>query len=58
MTEWLSGKKSYIIAACVGLVVAARFLNLLDETTYQVLLGLLGAGGIASLRAGITKSGV
>ncbi len=51
------GKKTYIVAAAVALAVFAHSLGWIDDNTFQVILGLLGAGGLAALRAGVTKSG-
>ena len=51
------GYKTYIVAAGIGLATFARVLGWIDNSTYEILLGLLGAGGLATLRAGVTKSG-
>lgn len=51
----LKGRKTYLIAAAVAVVVFARMAGLIDEGVYQVVLGLLGAGGLATLRAGMSK---
>lgn len=53
----LAGYKTYIIAALVAAVTVAQQLGYLDAATAQTLLGLLGAGGLATLRAGVTKNG-
>lgn len=53
----MSGYKTYIVAGLIGLTTAAKALGWIDDTVYQVVLGLLGAGGLAALRAGVTKSG-
>ncbi|MCL4500445.1 MAG: hypothetical protein M1438_01150 [Deltaproteobacteria bacterium] len=53
----MSGKKTYIAAGLIGLVTVARVLGWIDDALYQTLLALLGAGGLAALRAGVTKSG-
>ena len=53
----MNGKKTYAVAGALALVVFARALGWLDDGIYQNLLGLLGAGGLAALRAGVTKSG-
>lgn len=47
----LRGKRTYLIAALIGLLSAAKFLGWVDEGTFQTLSVLLGAGGIAALRA-------
>lgn len=56
MLEFLCGKKTYFIAAAVALASVARYLGYIDDAAYTTILGLLGAGGLASLRAGVTKS--
>jgi|ETNmetMinimDraft_26_1059896.scaffolds.fasta_scaffold00917_12 hypothetical protein len=49
----LKGKKTYIVAIAVGLVTVALQLRFIDMEMAQMLYGLLGATGIATLRAGI-----
>lgn len=49
--------KTYIIAVVIGLLTTAKALGWIDDKTFEILLGLLGAGGLAALRAGVTKSG-
>lgn len=51
--NFLSGYKTYLCALGGGLVVAAYFLQWIDAATAQVLLGLFGFGGLASLRAAL-----
>ena len=53
----LEGKKTYIFAALVALATFAKTIGWIDDTTYQALLALFGAGGLAALRSGVTKSG-
>lgn len=53
MTKFLEGKKTYIVAVSVGLVTIAWSLGFIDEVTRDTLFGLLGAGGVASLRLAI-----
>ena len=50
---YLKGKKSYIIAAGGAVVIGLYLAGVLDLTTTNILLGLLGFGGIAALRAGM-----
>ena len=57
MLSWLMGKKTYLQAGLAALVTLAHGLGWIDEKAYVTLLGLLGSGIVASLRAGITKSG-
>lgn len=55
--NFLIGKKTYLIAGALALVTFARVMGWLDDAAYQMICGLLGAGGLAALRAGVTKSG-
>tara|TARA_Y100000310_G_scaffold242266_1_gene246411 strand:- start:3125 stop:3292 length:168 start_codon:yes stop_codon:yes gene_type:complete len=54
--DFLKGKKTYMIALAVGLVTAAQVLGWIDADTYKVVLGFLGAGGLATLRAGVNSA--
>lgn len=54
MLDFLRGKKTYLVAALAGLLAAAQSLG------YQVpeeLWPILGAVGLGTLRAGVSKSG-
>lgn len=51
--DMLKGKKTYIIAALIGAVAAAKYLGYLDAETADILLVLLTGGGLATIRAGI-----
>lgn len=51
---FLKGKKTYLIAMAIGALTALKALGFIDEATYQTILGLLGAGGLMTLRAGVT----
>ncbi len=53
MFDWLKGSKAYLVAAGIGLATVANNLGWIDTSIYQMVLGLLGAGGVAALRAGI-----
>ena len=53
----LDGKKTYIFAALLALATFAKTVGWIDESTYQALLALFGAGGLAALRSGVSKSG-
>lgn len=53
----MAGKKTYLIAALIAVATFAKAMGWIDQTTYELILGLLGAGGLAALRAGVTKSG-
>lgn len=49
----LKGKKTYIVALLVAVATAAHQLGYIDAAMYTTALGLLGAGGLATLRAGV-----
>ena len=53
----LDGKKTYISAIVLALVTFAKAMSWIDQSSYELLLGVVGAGGLAALRAGVTKSG-
>ena len=50
-----AGYKTYASAAGIAAITLLHSLGYLSDETYQTLLGLLGAGGLAALRAGIGK---
>jgi hypothetical protein len=52
----LSGKKTYISAALLALATFARSVGWIDQSQYDLILGLAGAMGLAALRAGVAKS--
>ena len=53
----MGGYKTYISAGAMALVTFAKSMGWVDDHVYQILMGFLGAGGLAALRAGVTKSG-
>jgi hypothetical protein len=52
----LEGKKTYITAVVLALGSFAMALGWLSQEQYQVIIGLLGALGLATLRSGVAKS--
>jgi len=54
--EYLKGKKTYLCALAIAIIVFLQQIGVIDEETMKTLLTLFGAGGIAALRAGIKKS--
>jgi hypothetical protein len=52
----LAGKKTYITAAVLALATFARSVGWIEQTQYDLILGLTGAMGLAALRAGVSKS--
>jgi len=53
---FLDGKKTYLIGLVGLCVVGANLVGFLDAETANTLLGLLGFGGLISLRAGVSKA--
>jgi hypothetical protein len=51
----LAGKKTYLTAAAMGVAAFLRGLGWLDQQQYELVLGLLGSLGLATLRAGVSK---
>jgi len=54
--KMLSGKKTYITAVILALGVLARAMGWLTEEQYEIIMGLMGSLGLATLRAGVAKS--
>jgi hypothetical protein len=52
--EALKGKKTYLVALAAGLVVVAVHLGYITSDMGNTILGLLGATGLATLRAGVS----
>jgi hypothetical protein len=52
----LEGKKTYITAVVLALGSFAMALGWLSQEQYQVIIGLLGALGLAALRSGVAKN--
>jgi hypothetical protein len=52
----LSGYKTYIVAGLAGALTIAHALGYIDSDGYATLMALLGAGGVATVRAAIAKS--
>lgn len=50
----LVGKKTYLLAAAGGVVVALNLAGVIDAATAAKLAGLLGFGSVAALRSGIS----
>jgi hypothetical protein len=51
----LDGKKTYITAALAALASFGLAMGWLSKEQYEVILGLLGALGLAALRSGVAK---
>lgn len=47
----LTGKKTYIVAALAAVATLFKYLGYLDDDTFNMLVGLFGAGGMATMAA-------
>lgn len=52
---FFAGYKTYLSAAAIAAVTVAHYLGYLDDSHTHTLYALLGAGGLAALRAGVAK---
>jgi hypothetical protein len=52
----LNGKKTYIMAAIMGIGAFARGMGWLDQNQFELLLSVAGSMGLAALRAGVSKT--
>jgi hypothetical protein len=50
--NFLSGRKTYIFAAVIAIASGAKYLGWIDESLFQLIAGLCGAGAAAAIRAG------
>ena len=53
--SFLEGKKTYFVALCVAAVAGSLYLGYIDQDVANQLYILLGATGLATLRAGVSK---
>ena len=53
--QLLQGKKSYIISALTVTLGILHMMGRIDDSTYQSLLALLGAGAVTTLAAKINR---
>jgi hypothetical protein len=52
----LAGRRTYLVAIAVAAVALLHALGLLSADTAAALYGLLGAGGLATLRAAVPSA--
>lgn len=48
-------KKTYMVAVLAAVVAGLKFSGVITEDFYQLLMGLLASGGVATVRAAISK---
>ena len=53
LIKWLEGKKTYLVGACMAVLVFLKQIGKIDDATYNSLLALLMGGGLAALRSAI-----
>jgi len=58
MFEYLSGKKTYILAILGGVAMAIYLLGWIDKAVLEIIFGILGFGGLATLRSAVAKFGI
>ena len=51
----LAGYKTYIVAALGAVVTLLHTLGRIDDATYQTLMALLASGGVATVRAALSR---
>lgn len=51
----MKGWKTYLFAALIAVATGAKAAGLIDEKVYEIMVGLLGSGGLAALRAAVQK---
>ena len=49
----LMGHKTYVCAALMALAAVGYAFAWIDRSTFETLMGVLGAGGLAALRKGV-----
>lgn len=57
MVTMLAGYKTYIVAVLMGVLTVLKSLGQIDETTYNTLMALLGAGAVGTVAAKINRLG-
>ena len=55
LIDFLDGKKTFLICACIFILCGMHGVGWVSDSLYNTLLPLLGAGGIAGLRASNLK---
>ena len=55
-TNFLDGKKTYILGTIALIIIGANLFGLISNEVANTFLGVIGFGGLVTLRAGIAKS--
>jgi hypothetical protein len=53
---FLRGKKTYIVAVCIGIVAVCQYLGYITKEVADILYGLLAGTGVITARAAIAKA--
>jgi len=53
--DFLNGKKTYIVAGAAAITLFLGFIDVITPVLTEQILVLLGFGGLAALRHGVTK---
>ena len=51
----MRGYRTYVLAGIIAAAAVAKWLDLIDDATYQMILGLTGGTGLYTLRSGIAS---
>lgn len=52
----LKGKKTYLVAASMAIMVFLQQSNIIDAETAKMIYGILGALGLGTLRSGVNNA--
>lgn len=55
MRDFLKGKKTYLVAFMMVIVHGLYYSGKIDKTSHDMLVGLLGAGAVATVSAKINR---
>lgn len=55
MIKFISGKKTYLVAAVMAVVSGLKIFGVIEPVTYESIMGILAALGFGALRAGVEK---
>lgn len=53
--HFLKGKKTYLVAIAIVALTGLKTLEVIDDETFKTIVALLGAGGLATMRAAVEK---
>ncbi len=56
MIQFISGKKTYIVALIMTVISVLKIFGVIDTVTYEGIMGILAALGFGALRAGVEKA--